>query len=136
MWALLSVGLCVGLGWVAYRMEPHWVSKDGERFLCAGQMMNTFGDPLSRWRETRVTLLTAGQVRVDQKKLFGRSTSFWQVQHRSPEPPRGKAVFVLRGSTDDGTPALLTLRMPARSRAVATLTHHIASPSQPRTSQP
>ena len=119
---ILVAGACVLLAWLGLRMEPHYVSKDGRRFLCMGQKMNPQGDHLGRWRETRIVVGNNGSVQVDQKRFMRRTTTFWTVEARSPEAPKRKAVFLLKGHDDQGLPTLLALRMPAKSRAVETLT--------------
>lgn len=121
LWFVLTVTLCVGLAWLAMRIEPHHVSKDARRFLCAGQRMNMQGDHLGRWRETRVIVGRRGNVEVDQKRFMRRTTTHWSVEAQSPDAPRGKAVFLMKGHDDAGAPILLALRMPAKSRAVATM---------------
>jgi len=118
---ILAAGACVLLAWLGLRIEPHFVSKDGSRFLCMGQKMNLQGDHFGRWRETRIIVGNNGGIQVDQKRFMRRTTTFWTVEARSPEAPKRKAVFLLKGHDDEGLPMLLALRMPAKSRAVATL---------------
>lgn len=118
---ILALGLCAFLAWLGFRIEPHFVSKDGERFLCVGQKMNMQGDHLGRWRETRVVVDRGGKLQIDQKRFMRRSTTFWTVEAQSPAAPKRKAVFLLKGHDDQGLPMLLALRMPAKSRAVSTL---------------
>ena len=86
-----------------------------------GQQMNMQGDHLGRWRETRVIIERNGGIQIDQKRFMRRSTTFWRVEAQSDEAPRRKAVFLLKGHDDKGAPMLLALRMPAKSRAVASL---------------
>jgi hypothetical protein len=121
LWFVLAVALCVGLAWLGLRIEPHFVSKDGSRFLCMGQKLNLQGDHLGRWRETRVVIEHHGGIQVDQKRHMRRTTTFWRVEARSPEAPKRKAVFLLKGHDDHGDPVLLALRLPAKSRAVESL---------------
>lgn len=121
LWALLAIAVCVLLAWVGFRIEPHWVSKDGTRFLCNGQLLDAKGEPLTRWRETKVLVGTGGQVQIEQKRFLRRRASFWTVAAESPEPPRKRAVFVLRGHDDAGVSAMFALRLPASSRAVPVL---------------
>lgn len=130
LWLAGSIALCVGLGWVAVKIEPHWVSRDGRRMLCMGQLLDHQGTPRGRWRETRVIIPTSGQLQVDQKRLLRRSTSYWSLEQQAP-PPSGrsrKAVFLLRGHDPDGSAALLALKLPAKSRAVPVLQERLSSP--------
>jgi hypothetical protein len=128
VWGLFGLALCAGLGWLAFRMEPHWVSKDGERMLCAGQPMSAHGDPLGRWRETRVALMEPGHVQVEQKQRLRRSTSYWRIERQSDAPVRGKTIFLLRASSSNEA-ELLAIRLPAKSRAVVALQDHLAQRS-------
>lgn len=121
VWLVLAIAVCAGAGWVAVKIEPHWVSKDGTRFLTVGQRMDVRGERLGRWREMRVRIARNGQIEVEEKRFMRRHASFWTVEAESPEPPRRKAVFVLRGHDTAGAEVLLALRLPARSRAVETL---------------
>ena len=113
--------VCAFLGWVGFRIEPHWVSKDGRRFMCNGQRLNGRGEPQARWRETRVLVDDSDRVQVDQKRFLKRTSTFWKVVSRSSDPPRGREVFLLSGHDETGIPVMLALRLPRKSRAVATL---------------
>lgn len=126
VWFAIAIAVCGLLGWLAFRIEPHWVSKDGHRFLCNAQRLTARGEPETRWRETRVIVNNADQVQVDQKRFMRRTSTFWQVVSRSEDPPRGREVFLLTGFDDRGTPVMLALRLPKKSRAVATLQRLLA----------
>lgn len=129
VWLFLSIAVCGGLAWVALKIEPHWVSKDGRRMLCMGQLLDVNGTAQGRWRETRVIIPASGQLQVDQKRFLRRSTSFWSLEQQAPAPSKRsrKAVFVLRGHDAQGSSALLTLKLPANSRAVPVLLERLAS---------
>ena len=73
---------------------------------------------LRPWHEMRVFINRNGQIEVEEKRFMRRQLSFWTLEAESPEPPRRKAVFVLRGHDRSGSEALLALRLPATSRAV------------------
>lgn len=121
LWGVGSLVVLVGMAWLGYRIEPHWVSKDGERFLCVGQVLDHTGDPLTRWRECRVAI-DHGELRVDQKRFMRRPlTTYWRPEAEGTDPPRRKVVFIGRRRTADGIDEILSLRMPAKSRAVASL---------------
>lgn len=125
LWTLLVVAVLVGMAWLAYRIEPHWVARDGKRFLCMGQQLNDRHTPTGRWNEVRVAVLPDGALLVDQRRRMGRTrpaTRLWNVVSRMPDPPRKNLVgFLLRGRTDDGTVVEMLLRLPAKSKAVALL---------------
>lgn len=118
LWFAVALALCAALAWIGFKIEPHWVSKDGQRFLCHGQRLTLKGDPLGRWRETRVVINDGGRVQVDQKRFMRRSSTFWKVAAEAPDPPKGKAVFLLEGFDAQATPILLALRLPVDSRAL------------------
>lgn len=121
MWALLSIAALIGLTWLGFRIEPHWVAKDGQRFLCNAQLLDDKGNALSRWQETRVAVLDSGELAVDQKKFLRHRTSVWRMAAESPDPPGRRAVFVLRGRDSFERPAMLAIRLPRSSRAIAAL---------------
>lgn len=116
VWLVVAVALCGSLAWFGMRIEPHWVSKDGRRFICQSQLVTPHGDALGRWRETRVEITPDDELCVIQKRLFRRQRSYWELAAESPDPPRRRAIFLLRGRDD--TTSMLTLRMPAKSRAL------------------
>ena len=119
VWTLLALAACVGLIWFGLRIEPHWVAKDGRSFICRSQLLTRNGDPLSRWAEARVTVTGDDTLDVVQKQFLRRRRSAWQVAAESQEPPRGKAIFLLHGFEDRSQ--VMTLRMPAKSRAAPVL---------------
>lgn len=120
VWGLLVLGGLALLAWIGFRIEPHWVSKDGRRMLCSGQTMNHLGMPSGRWRETRVYVDDEGKAIIDQKKMLRHTATVWTVTAESPDPPKRRTVFLLR-SHADGRSAMLALKLPATSRANETL---------------
>ena len=121
LWILLAVALCAFVAWLGFLIEPHWVSRDGTRFLCNGQKMSIRGEPIGRWHETKVIVGTRGQLHIDQKRFMRRTSSSWTLEGEAPEPPRRKRVFLLRGHDETGVAIMFALRMPASSRAVISL---------------
>jgi hypothetical protein len=121
LWVLLALGLCAGLMYLGYRIEPHYVSKDGRRFLCTGQQVSTHGIPDGRRREVRISVLPDGQLQMDVKRGMRLSISMWTLEGKSAEPPPRRAVYVLRGNDEHGATQRMIIRMPLTSRAVTTL---------------
>jgi hypothetical protein len=111
VWIVLLFGGCAGLWYWASRLEPHFVSKDGERFMATMQTLTTHDLPDSRIREVRGRFLDDGLVRLDQKQPIGRSTATWRVVGRSPLTAKGKVIFTLR-EVESNVP--LTRRQAAR----------------------
>lgn len=149
MWSFLAFlaifALCGLMLWGSYQIEPHWVSKDGERLICYGQSMTSQGQPIGRWREVRVSRAEHGKVEVRTRrgslaakdrspetslqlsrmgtlvKERGQRASFWRVSGASEDPPPRKVIYLLDGNTDTGMPDLIALRMPTSSRAIPML---------------
>jgi len=127
VWLILGIGLCFGLIYVGYQMEPHRVSKDGKRFLCSGQHLSANGGTDGRKREVWITVLDGGQVQVDVKRRLRHDLSHWTLEGKAPSPPAGKAVYVLRTVNPQGALDRLAIRLPAKSRAVPVLDEVISN---------
>ena len=123
---ILAIGACAGLLYVGYRIEPHRVSKDGKRFLCMGQSLSGNGEPDGRRREVWITVLDGGQLQVDVKKRLHRDLTHWTLEGKAPNPPSGRAVYVLRTVNTQGALQRMTIKLPEKSRAVAVLDTVIA----------
>lgn len=125
MWTLVVLAVLAAMAWGAYRIEPHWVSRDGKRFLCMGQQLNDRHTPVGRWNEVRVAALPDGALLVDQRRRVGRTrpgARVWHVVSRMPDAPRKKLVaYLLRGRNEDGVAVQMLLRLPAKSKAIALL---------------
>lgn len=115
VWLALAVALMAGLAWVGFRIEPHWVAKDHSRFICNAQLMTDKGDPMGRFRETKILVEPDGELLVDQRKFLRRRMSAWRVVAESESPPKRRAVFLLRGHDSAGAPMMLAVRIPASS---------------------
>lgn len=115
---LLTVGFIAVLAllyWLAHRMEPHWVAKDGQRFIAKACRLNDDGTT-TRWREARFTVTLDGDLDVRPRGIApGGLRGHFSVVGRTANPPKKLQVFLLRGESE------LLLRVPAGSRAVAEL---------------
>ena len=121
LWTALFLAAMGGLAFVAYRIEPHYSSKDGTRFLCGAQEMEPGSVP-GRSRETRVTVTHDGLLHISQKKMGRRETSAWTVIGTAPEPPKALHVYVAQRVEDGKSRSTqLFLRIPAKSRVVPVL---------------
>jgi hypothetical protein len=106
--------------WLAFRIEPHWASKDGRRFICRGQLVDDRGNTHGRWNEYRFRITPDGLVAGARRSMFSHSAGDgWRVMARSDAAPRGKAIFLLQDPVD--THNMIALRLPAKSRAVEVL---------------
>ena len=140
LWAVGFAALLGGMYYLAYKVEPHWVSKDGERFICMGQVMDHHGNPRSGWREYRVEVRWDGSVATRRRSRWVRSDArTWRMRARSDDPPKRKAIYLLaaerpeqdvraqrRPSPFDDD--LLAIRLPESSRAIAVLDDLVARP--------
>jgi len=127
-WVLGAITVCAGLFYLAYRMEPHWVARDGTRFLTTAQPIDKTGRTFSRKREMRVAILPGGDLMLSRRSLVRSKSSMWRVHGKSPAPPKGKEVYLLRSITPDPNGDMMTLRVPRKSRVVATMDDLIPGP--------
>jgi hypothetical protein len=121
LWFVGAVALCIGLLVVAHRIEPHWVAKDGKRFLTMPEPVDRFGNAIGRRREVRGVLLQDGGVMLTQRSIIKSASSVWRVQAKSPRPPSGRQLYVLQSVPAAPDGSMLVLRMPAKSRLVPVL---------------
>ena len=133
------LGVCGGMIYLANRIEPHWVAKDGRRFMAVAQDIDQFGQPSGRKREVRV------HVEPDEDALFIRgrsmlrpSSGIWTVHGKSPKPPRGRIVYVLKKSSGDSAFDTMMLRFPEKSRMIPRMEELLAAatPGSPATPPP
>ena len=147
------VAICLLMLWASYKMEPHWVSKDGERMICYGQCLTRGGQSVGRWRELRINRVqpnmlevrprrgslsvdtpgsrSAGGVVGGMMRRRGPKSSVWKVSGRMETPLRNRVVYVLDGNTDPNMPDLIAIRLPAKSRAVSMLEELATRPAEP-----
>lgn len=121
MWFVLFVGGLVGLWFLAYRIEPHWSTRDGQRFVCNAQEVAD-GKALERMRETQVAVLPDGSLHVARKRMMRRNGSIWRLVGRVDEGQGKVIVYLARQVSDGALQAVdLALRIPRRSRCVPVL---------------
>jgi hypothetical protein len=112
---IAAVAVCGGMIWLAVRIEPHYVSRDGRRMVARMQGLGQYDLPEGRWREMRIRVdgnrLTVTARGVRGMPLRGQYT----VQGKSPEPPRRRELYILVGERK------ALLRVPSSSRAVDVL---------------
>jgi len=127
LWIVVPVAACAGMLWLAHRMEPHWASDDGRRFLTTLQVTDRHGRPLERRKEIRVSVAPDGTLHLARRRLLRHDvTQPFQVIGRLTPPPRGKAVYVLDTIPPDAGGTQVQLRLPAGSRAVPVLDQVLA----------
>lgn len=119
----IALAVFGGLVWLAYRIEPHWASKDGRRMIARVQPLGSRDEPDGRWREMRASIdgesLTLSSRGLGSLSLRG----MYRVRGKSPQPPKRRAIYILEGERR------LLLRLPDNSRAVPVLDAMIESTS-------
>jgi hypothetical protein len=112
--------VAVFLIWLPFRIDVHWASGDGRRFICRGQLRDDQGVAQGPWREYRVQVASDGEVVAYRRSLLGgKRGGSWHVTDRADEAPPRRAAYVLRPRHDAGGD--LVIQLPARSRAVGVL---------------
>jgi hypothetical protein len=113
--------VCGGLLWLANHIEPHWVARDGSRFLTTAQELDQWGLPTGRRREVRVKIdEEAEALLISRRSLLRPSQGIWVVDAKPPDPPRNKAVYLLKEMTGSETNRL-ALRVPSDSKVAPRL---------------
>ncbi len=137
------VAVCGLMLWASYKMEPHWVSKDGERMICYGQCLSRGGRSVGRWRELRISRIrpdtlevrprrgsltaeipgtrSAGSIAGGLVRRRGPKTSYWKVAGKTETPLRNRVMYILDGNTDANLPDLIAIRLPSKSKAIPML---------------
>ena len=121
LWLLGTVAVCGGLFLLAARIQPHWVAKDGSRFLTTAQEIDRGGHTIGRRREVRVAFLDGAELLVSRRSIVKTRSGVWRVIARSPRPPKGRQVYLLREVPPDPDGDLLALSLPEGSRVVPSL---------------
>jgi hypothetical protein len=122
-WLLLIAFLagCVLLLWLSRRIEPHWVSKDGQQFTCRVAELFPDRGEVGPWSEARVAINGDDGLTVAVKpkllRLPGHRSPIrvFRVVGRADSDRKGLVVYLLKGEQQ------MALRLPKRSRAVAML---------------
>jgi hypothetical protein len=121
LWIIGFVAVVAGLYYVAYRVDPHWASKDGRRFVCHGQLVDHYGNTLQNWREYRFKVLDHDRILARRHSRWTRrNEGVWLVAAKSDNPPKNREVYLL-ASADGGNTDQMAIRLPASSPAVAVL---------------
>lgn len=123
---MLALAVCVAVSYLGYRIEPHHVNKDATRFLTTSQLIGVHGDNEGRRREAWIRVLADGQLQVDSKRRLHREVTHWTLEGKAPDPPARRQVYVLRTINNLGAPQRMTIKLPAKSRAVNTLDELLA----------
>lgn len=123
LYIVVPIVVCVGMLWLAARLEPHWVAKDGTRFLTTTQVIDRHGNSLGRRREARFAIQPDGTLLASRRSLRRTTSETFRLAGKSPDPPRRRAIYLLEPIPPDADGAKMAVRMPAKSRAVRELDH-------------
>ncbi len=134
LWFLAAVGVCGSMYWLAWRIEPHWVAKDGTRFVTTAQTVEPGLAPGKR-REVRVAIVGDGQLMVSRRSMVRSESAVWRVRAKAPAPPRGKEIYLCDALPADPMAPSLLLRVPTKSSIVPALDRMApaADPYDPKT---
>jgi len=122
LWTILFLAVVFGMWFLSSRMEPHYSSKDGRRFMANAQELIE-GKPFGRMRETRVQVLDDGVLLCARRTRMRRGSAEYTLVGESPNPPKRRKVYVARAVDASLTPGAseLAIRVPANSRVVPVL---------------
>jgi hypothetical protein len=121
LWIILTVAACVALYWLAWRVEPHYSSRDGRRFLTTGQFIDADGEPEGRFREFRAAVIANDIIEVSRRRNLARATATYRLIARAPNLSRKRVVYVLQATDPGALGDQLALRLPPSSRTTALL---------------
>ncbi len=118
--SLAFLAVLGGLLIAVRRLDPHWASRDGLRFIATGEQVDAHGLPEGPRGEYRFSIELDGTVGALRRVMIGyRPKTRWRVEARSDDPPPRREIFVLRSLERPGV--VMAVRLPATSRAVDTL---------------
>jgi hypothetical protein len=117
---VLFLAACGFLMWLSRRIEPHWVSKDGQRFTCRVADLSPEHGEVGPWAEARVAsngdaLTVAVKPKVFRSPKSRRPVVVVRVLGRAESDRAGLLIYMLGGQPP------MALRVPKSSRAVKTL---------------
>ncbi len=118
LWFVLGVAACAALLYLAYAIEPHWVAKDGSRFLTTSETIDHEGKVVSRRREVRGTIMNDGLIMLGKRSMLKTHSSLWRVAGKAPEIKRGRLLYILDTVPPDPMGEQMLLRVPRSSRLV------------------
>ena len=111
---IVIVAICGLLAWVAFRVEPHWCSKDGRRMIARAQLLPDPRQPASRWNEVRVFVSENTVILRTRGMRATELRGEYRVVAKSAEPPKKQEIYILRGDKE------VLIRIPRNSRAITT----------------
>jgi len=111
---IVIVAICGLLAWVAFRVEPHWCSKDGRRMIARAQLLPDPHQPASRWNEVRVFVSENTVILRTRGMRATELRGQYRVVAKSAEPPKKQEIYILHSDKE------VLIRIPRNSRAITT----------------
>jgi hypothetical protein len=133
LWFGAVLVVCAGLFYLAYVLEPHWVAKDGSRFLTTAETIDHEGKVVTRRREVRGTIMSDGLIMLGKRTMLRTRSNLWRLVGKQPEVRRGRLRYVLDTVPRDEFGEQLVLRVPVKSRLVPRLEALLADRTRPST---
>jgi hypothetical protein len=121
LWFVIGLAVCAALLYLAYFIEPHWVAKDGSRFLATAETIDHEGKVVSRRREVRGTIMSDGLIMLGKRTALKTRSSLWRMAGKSAETKRGRLLYILETVPPDPMGEKLILRIPKSSKLVPRL---------------
>jgi hypothetical protein len=121
LWFVVAVAACALLFYVAYAIEPHWVAKDGSRFVTTSETIDHEGKVVSKRHEVRGTIMSDGLIMLGKRSMLRTRSSLWRISAKAPEVRRGRQQYILDTVPADPFGEKLILRVPRSSRLVPRL---------------
>lgn len=128
------LAVCLGMLYLASRIEPHWVSKDGTRFMSSAQELDEWSTPFGRRHEVRVAV-DDEVLSVRRRSMMRPTADLYFVEGKIPSPPRGREVYLLKKLTPTAERTQLALRVPAKSTIVPKLDAMVEARHRPPTTR-
>jgi hypothetical protein len=128
LWFVIGVGACAALLYLAYVIEPHWVAKDGSRFLTTSETIDHQGKVVSRRREVRGTIMSDGLIMLGKRSMLKTRSSLWRIAGKAPERKRGRLLYILDTVPPDPMGEQMILRIPSSSKLVPRLDALVPQP--------
>lgn len=127
MWTVLFVGVLIGMWYVGYRIDPHWSSKDGRRFMCNSQVIS-LDEPVGRMREVQVVVLDDGTLAIAGRRgARRRYRSTWVLIGKTEDVHKKNCVYLARLIKDGALQVdQMALRLPMKSRCIPLLDEVLA----------
>jgi len=120
---VIVVAFCGLLAWVAFRVEPHWCSKDGRRMIARAQQLPEPHKSAPRWNEVRVFVEDNTVILRTRGMRATNLRGEYRVVGKSSTPPKKQEIYVLRCDKE------VLIRIPRGSRAIRTFEELLGSAS-------